>query len=184
MMGLIRVHKLEPCSLVNGPGRRFVIWFQGCPFDCEGCFNQEARAFEGGEMMSVADIGRMIFASDVHGVTLSGGEPFLQAPEAASLLRECGRRGLDRMVYTGFHFGDLKKDVVPGARELLKATDLLMDGPFRRDVSPDGEWTGSGNQRVIALSPGGMTLKKLRRTSLVEQEYIIDREGGVVKTGI
>ena len=134
--------------------------------------------------MDIQDIVGRILSSDVHGLTLTGGEPFLQAPDAAMLLKVCGRRGLDRIVYSGFLFSDLKRNKLPGTRDLLKETDLLLDGPYRKDIPPDGEWTGSGNQRVIALSPAGMVLKKLRRTDMVEREYIIGRDGKTVLTGI
>ncbi len=184
MRGLVRVHRVETCSLVNGPGRRFVIWFQGCPLSCRGCFNQEARSFEKGELMRLEELGDRIFAADVHGVTLTGGEPFLQAEEATALLRECGRRGLDRLVYTGFHFKDLKRNILPGSREMLRKIDLLLDGPYREGNPPDGEWTGSGNQKVIPLSRAGMVMKRIRRTEYVEREYIISGDGETVLTGI
>ncbi|MDC7220332.1 MAG: 4Fe-4S single cluster domain-containing protein [Spirochaetales bacterium] len=184
MIECVRIHSYEAHSLVNGPGKRFVIWLKGCPFDCPGCFNDEARSFIGGRYISLHELEQRIVAADVHGVTLSGGEPFLQAHELVPLMRKCGRRGMDRMIYTGFNFNDLKRDAVPGARELLKETDLLLDGPYKKDIPPDGEWTGSGNQRVIALSRAGMEMKRIRRTEWVEQEYIIDPEGQTVRTGI
>jgi anaerobic ribonucleoside-triphosphate reductase activating protein len=180
----VRIHRIETCSLVNGPGKRFVVWFRGCPFHCPGCFNEAARSQEGGELIEVDELVLRIKEAEVEGVTFSGGEPFLQAKEGALILRKCASLGLNSMVYTGFTFSELKGEPVPGARELLRECDLILDGPYKKAIPPTGEWTGSGNQRVIALSRKGMEMKGLRRTKLVEQEYIIDRVGVVFKTGI
>lgn len=72
-------------TFVNGPGERDIIWFQGCNLGCLGCFNPETWNFEGGEHYSVGDILDFIKSP---GLTISGGEPFLQADELYSLLRE------------------------------------------------------------------------------------------------
>jgi len=184
MKGSVRLYKWEASSFVNGPGERFVIWFQGCPFSCPGCFNRDARTFDGGDLVPLQELWEKILASGVRGVTLSGGEPFLQAKEAALLLRECGRRGIDRVVYTGFLYEELKREIFPGTRELLRASDLLLEGRYRKEIPPDGEWTGSGNQRVLALSARGMEMKSSRRTEWVEREYIISEDGETVLTGI
>ncbi len=180
----LRVHRIVPLSLTNGPGRRFTLWVQGCCFNCPGCFNYTAKPFIGGEDLTVKDIIRNSDPANLEGVTISGGEPFLQAPELAVLLKQFKNYGLNTMVYTGFRYEDLVKNEVKGAKELLKYTDLLLDGPFSRFIPPDGEWTGSANQRVIPLSRAGLKMKKMRKTAYVEQEYILGSTGVVTKTGI
>lgn len=185
MSPLIRVHRILPLSLANGPGRRFVLWVRGCCFRCEGCFNGEAQGAEGGRLLSPRAVREACDASVVEGLTISGGEPLLQAEGLLPLLQDCRREGLNTMVYTGFSLSALKAEgVSPAVRALLGATDLLIDGPFRRDLPPDGEWVGSGNQRVIPLSREGMAMKKRRKTAYVEQEYILSREGEFIQTGI
>ena len=48
MTKTIRLHHIMECSTVNGPDNRFVIWTQGCPFHCDGCFNQLTHSQTGG----------------------------------------------------------------------------------------------------------------------------------------
>ena len=72
----IRVHEYLESSLTNGPGNRFVLWTQGCPLNCEGCFNRSASSLDGGQDMEIGDIFRLIDSCDVEGITISGGEPF------------------------------------------------------------------------------------------------------------
>jgi anaerobic ribonucleoside-triphosphate reductase activating protein len=180
----LRVHRILPLSLTNGPGRRFVLWVQGCFFNCPGCFNKESHALSGGTDMPVREILDLCDVSGLDGVTISGGEPVMQAPELALFLKEIKSLGLNTMVYTGFRFSGIRQGQFKGVRELLGQTDLLVDGPFRRLIPPNGEWVGSGNQRVIALSRTGMDMKKQRKTSYVEQEYILSPTGDLIQTGI
>ncbi len=180
----IRVHDILDTSLVNGPGKRFVLWTQGCPLNCTGCFNPSAASLQGGRDYELEELLSLIRKADVEGITISGGEPFLQARELSPLIRECTGRGLNSIVYSGFSFCDLKKEILPGSRELLSRIDLLIDGPYRSDLPPEGEWAGSGNQRIIALSENGRLMKRKRRTCLVEKEIIIHTNGELVLTGI
>ena len=52
----LRIHALMNRSRANGPGWRAGIWLQGCPFDCSGCFNPQARDPEGGQTMTLDDL--------------------------------------------------------------------------------------------------------------------------------
>jgi anaerobic ribonucleoside-triphosphate reductase activating protein len=83
-------------SVVDGPGIRFVVYAQGCPHRCEGCHNPETWDFGGGKEISEDDLVSLI--SDTRllsGVTFSGGEPFSQAKEFASLAKRVKSLGLD-----------------------------------------------------------------------------------------
>src|SRR3954452_11186191 len=101
----IRVAHIAPCTEAEGPGKRFALWFQGCPLRCPGCCNPEMLAFEGGELRAVDDILDEIRAArdhrDIEGITLLGGEPLAHAAGAAALARECQALGLSIMVFTG-----------------------------------------------------------------------------------
>jgi anaerobic ribonucleoside-triphosphate reductase activating protein len=90
----------------------------------------------------------------VRGVTLSGGEPFLQAQEMAELAARVHQQGLSVATYTGYGYEELQEL----AREneaiarLLEETDILVDGPFveaQRDIGL--RFRGSANQRVIDM---------------------------------
>ena len=74
-------------SLVNGPGIRYVVFFQGCPHHCEGCQNPETHDISGGiEADTDAVMERIRKAKFLDGVTLSGGDPLMQ-PEAVEALQ-------------------------------------------------------------------------------------------------
>ena len=143
-------------SIVDGPGVRFVVFAQGCPHKCRGCHNPETWLASGGEEWSVRDLFKIIRRSPdkVKGLTLSGGEPFLQAGQMADLAALSHSRGLDVATYTGYVYEDLldmAEDDADVAR-LLHETDLLVDGPYVEALRDIGlRFRGSANQRLIDL---------------------------------
>src|SRR5258707_7123183 len=94
----IRVAQIVPCTEAEGPGRRFALWFQGCPLRCPGCCNPEMLPFGGGTPRSVADvlaeIARVRDSEAIEGITLLGGEPLAHAAGAAALARGVQALGL------------------------------------------------------------------------------------------
>lgn len=152
-------------SVVDGPGVRFVVFAQGCLHQCPSCHNPETWDLQGGKEMTVKEIVKMLKKrlKYVRGITLSGGDPFLQAGEMASLGREAKKLGLDVVTYTGYRYEDLLRLDLPGSQELLEVTDILVDGPFRLDLKDLSlPFRGSSNQRLIDLastrSKGQITL--------------------------
>ena len=103
---VLRIAQTIACTEAEGPGRRFALWFQGCPLRCPGCCNPEMLPFEGGRRVALADVLRDIetaAAQDgVEGVTLLGGEPLAHAAGAAALARAVRERGLTVMVFSGY----------------------------------------------------------------------------------
>ena len=86
------------------------------------------------------------------GLTLSGGEPFLQAEDCAALARLAHERGLNVWAYTGYTYERLLEGDLPGALALLEQTDVLVDGPFlRAEKSYEALFRGSTNQRLIDI---------------------------------
>ena len=156
MVNEIRIAGFADDSIVDGPGLRFVIFTQGCLHHCPGCHNPETHALEGGSVTSVDEILDRIRKNPLlDGITLSGGEPFLQ-PEACSLIAQGAKNmGLSVMTYTGYTFEEIMA-VTPHNgdwRALSDATDLLVDGRFElrnRDLSL--RFRGSSNQRIIDLA--------------------------------
>src|SRR6188474_114281 len=75
----IQVAHIAPCTEAEGPGRRFALWFQGCPLRCPGCCNPEMLPFAGGTPRTIGDVlakvERARNADAIEGVTLLGGEP-------------------------------------------------------------------------------------------------------------
>ena len=130
-----------------------MVFAQGCELLCEGCHNPDARALDGGKEAPVsAVIAEMARNPLTDGLTLSGGEPFLQAADCALVAAAARGMGLNVWTYSGYTFGELiaLADADPGARELLALSDVLVDGRFvlsERTLS--SKWRGSGNQRLI-----------------------------------
>ena len=152
----LRIAQIVPCTEAEGPGKRFALWFQGCPLRCPGCCNPEFLSFEGGQARSMEDIANEIEtarASGIEGITLLGGEPFAHPAGASALAREVRRQGLSVMVFTGYSLEELQRLPDPSAADFLTEIDILVDGPYLRE-RPDTarRWIGSTNQRIHFLT--------------------------------
>lgn len=151
-------------SRVNGPGRRVVIWVQGCDLACPGCFNPHTWPADGpGEpVQAVAD--RILRARAGHdGVTFSGGEPFQQAAALARVAADVRARwpAARLMAFTGYRLDDLRgPDGPPGAGALLRQLDWLIDGPYDPRRPSRRPWRASAGQRLWVvgrpLPPGAI----------------------------
>jgi len=141
-------------SIVDGPGVRTVVFAQGCPHRCPGCHNPETWDPNRGQEMTVKEVLKVIQKNkkNIRGLTLSGGEPFLQAEEMAALAVKARELGLDVVTYTGYIYEELLKIDSPGWSKLLEVTDILVDGPFVQELKDISlPFRGSSNQRVIDL---------------------------------
>ena len=154
---ILSVAQIVSATEAEGPGRRFALWFQGCPLRCPGCCNPEMLAFAGGTPMPLADVvSQLRAAKDQHaieGVTLLGGEPFAHAAGAGSFAEIAHRLDLSVMIFSGYLLEELRENTDPAIHLLLAHTDILVDGPYRQDM-PESQrrWVGSANQSVHFLS--------------------------------
>jgi anaerobic ribonucleoside-triphosphate reductase activating protein len=151
----IRLAGVNDDSIVDGHGIRYTIFVQGCPHHCDGCHNPQTHSFDGGFITSTDRLLKSIEENPLlDGVTFSGGEPFCQAKTLAYLGKEIKSlsANLDIITYTGFTFEYLLShaDQSNGYLELLKVSDMLVDGKFEKDKqSYDLVFKGSSNQRFI-----------------------------------
>lgn len=151
MRDVIYVYMKEPEVHVLGPGTRYVLWVQGCGRDCPGCIAQNAREMERGTPIRIDALAFEIALSHTDGLTISGGEPFLQAEELSELIRLIRKkREMGVIVYTGYLYEELLTR--PEAQDLLEQTDLLIDGPYIKELNDGKSLRGSSNQRVIPLT--------------------------------
>jgi anaerobic ribonucleoside-triphosphate reductase activating protein len=139
-------------SMVNGPGIRFVVFFQGCIHHCKGCQNMDTWDIDGGDSIEPEEL--MAFIKNtklLDGVTLSGGDPFMQARDAAIIAKSCHEMGLSVWCYTGYTYEQIIGGEAPdGAKDLLTQTDVLVDGRFVESLkSKECLYRGSTNQRLI-----------------------------------
>lgn len=136
-----------------GPGKRVVLWVQGCDLACRGCMTPELFSRRSGSASTVGEVAQRIaaLARGHDGLTVSGGEPFEQAEAVAELLQELRRStSLDFLVYSGYRLEEL--GAVRGAPALLAEADILIDGRFEIDQPTEHPWMGSANQRLHALT--------------------------------
>lgn len=147
----MRVYGIVDDSIVDGPGFRLAVFAQGCPHGCPGCHNPESHALGGGTLRDTSEIAALMDANQLlDGITLTGGEPFMQCEACLELSRAAHARGLNVWCYTGFEYEQLLER--PDARALLDEVDVLVDGPFvLSERSLELRFRGSRNQRVIDL---------------------------------
>ena len=141
---------LQTYSYADGKGIRMVIWNQGCKMACPGCHNPETHSLCGGKEVDIEDLEKEITKYSLHhqGITLSGGDPFLQPEQNKRLAVLAHNIGLDVWAYCGQTYEQLLQD--ENKRKLLEECDVLVDGPFvlgQRDVRL--AFRGSTNQRLI-----------------------------------
>lgn len=160
--------------MVAGPGKRFVLWMQGCPLRCPGCVNPEFQPFLPRTSLSVDHLARRIPAiRGIEGVTYTGGEPTYQAYPLALLSEQLRRRGLTVVCYTGYTLEALKNRADPAVERLLRATDLLIDGPYVRDKAASLLWRGSSNQRIHFLTDAYRGLRSRVEEAGAEVEFSV-----------
>lgn len=151
----IRIAGMIEESIVDGPGIRYVVFTQGCPHKCFGCHNPSTHDFNKGYIIDTsAIIQKMNMNPLLSGLTISGGEPFLQVEECLDLVKHVNHSSHNIIVYTGYTFEYLveksRNDI--HLWKLLTNIDYLIDGKYiesLRDLSL--KYRGSLNQRIINI---------------------------------
>jgi anaerobic ribonucleoside-triphosphate reductase activating protein len=151
---LLNIAAICPRSKVNGPDRRAVVWVQGCSKRCPGCFNPQTHTHRIVRLVDPDQLGRdLLTLPDTDGLTFSGGEPFEQAAACARLAGVVRDGGQNVMVFTGHTLEDLRRSEVSAVHEFLSQIDLLVAGPFVRELKTDGRgWLASSNQKLHFLT--------------------------------
>lgn len=151
----INVAALLPVTASLGPGRRFALWVQGCCFDCPGCIAPSWIPNIPNQMLDIDEIaGRILETPGLEGLTVSGGEPFLQAGEISTLIDtlKSVRPNFTVIVYTGFRLDYLEEEADSQRLALLQRVDVLIDGVYRQELNDGLGLRGSSNQRVHFLT--------------------------------
>jgi len=166
-------------SAANGPGERFVLWVQGCPLACDGCWNPDTWSFARRNVYDVNELFEEILATEgIEGVTFTGGEPFEQARALAQLGRAVQNAGLSVFIFTGYCLDELTHET---HRMLLDVADVLVDGRYIAALRAEGlPWRGSTNQRVHFLTNryGAADM-----CEVPDAEVHLDMDGSLTMTG-
>lgn len=150
--GYIRVHRFVSSTNVLGPGERSVLWVQGCLRNCPGCMSQASRKLDRGKNIKINDIYDQIIEANLKEVTVSGGEPFLQAKSLGELTELLHKADVGIIIYTGNKYEDLIAGNNIHISKVLQNIDILIDGEYINELNEGQSMVGSSNQRVIQLS--------------------------------
>ncbi|SNS36849.1 pyruvate formate lyase activating enzyme [Anaerovirgula multivorans] len=148
-----RIHSVETFGTVDGPGIRYVIFFQGCPLRCKFCHNRDTWNIQDGKEITVAelvnDIKKYIpfMDSSGGGVTISGGEPTLQLEFLLSLLKELKKYNIHTCLDTS-GFVHLNSDM----DEILKYIDLVLLDLKHIDPIKHKNLTGVSNDKILSFA--------------------------------
>lgn len=140
---------LQLDSIVDGIGLRCVLWTQGCIHQCTGCHNPQTHDLKGGYEEDVQVIIKQLQETKIQsGLTLSGGEPFLQAQSLIPIVLAAKSKGMNIWAFSGFTYEYLLEN--KEMYDLLKEIDVLVDGKFQEDKKHVSlNFKGSSNQRLI-----------------------------------
>ena len=149
----LKISGIEPESIVDGKGFRYVIFTQGCPHGCPGCHNPQTHDFGAGKWADIQDLFLEIIENPLlKGVTFSGGEPFCQPKPLLELAKMIHTRKLDLTIFTGYTYEELLALHDADVDALLNEADVLIDGRFvlaQKDLTLC--FKGSRNQRILDM---------------------------------
>lgn len=153
MYSKIRIYDIcRGGSRALGPGLRYIIWTQGCLFHCANCLSPQSKPLDQGYLMEVDSIAYDIISNqNIEGITISGGEPMIQAESLCQLLDKVKdkRPELTIISFTGFRKENL---TAPAQIQLLNTIDLLIDGEYIDELNNGVGLRGSSNQRLHFMS--------------------------------
>lgn len=144
----IRLYMTVPKTEVLGPGKRFAIWVQGCEKRCKGCIAPDAWDINGGYEKEVAELAQEILNTpNIEGITISGGEPFLQQEALCDLIAIIRKhKDLSVIIYTGMQYEEIANT------KLANLADIIIDGEYVEELNDNKSLRGSSNQKVICLT--------------------------------
>jgi len=136
------VHTLGPADCIG-------LWLQGCDLACRGCMSPQTWDPTVGARASVADVAAWMNSTKYRRLSISGGEPFAQAPAVRRLIIELHRaRRWTVTIFSGHYLETLQADSPPGSAALLDVVDVLIDGPYESGQHAPLKWRGSRNQTI------------------------------------
>lgn len=148
-----KIHSIESFGTVDGPGIRFVVFMQGCPLKCKYCHNRDTWSMEGGHNISVSELVTDVLHYKSYldnsggGVTVSGGEPLLQAQFVTEFFKEMKKKKIHTALDTA---GSLP--VTDDIKELLSFTDLVLLDIKHIDNEKAIKLTGCSNKNNLEFA--------------------------------
>lgn len=180
-----RVHHTESFGTVDGPGIRYIVFMQGCLMKCKYCHNRDSWDLEGGKEMSVEEIMRDLkdyrhfIQTSGGGITVSGGEPTLQAEFVTELFHACHNEG----IHTCLDTNGFMREHTRAIDDLLQVTDLVLLDLKSMDDAKHIELTKVSNRYAIQFAK---MLKELNKPTWIRDvvvEGYTDTESSVRALG-
>ena len=174
---LLNIASFVPETQALGPGKRMVVWVQGCPLHCPGCIAPEWIPYIPAMEMTPEELLEKMNLNVIDGITFSGGEPMEQASGLAALIRLARKRkDLDLICFTGYRFERLLNNPPnKGVSDLLNEVDVLIDGPFIQSLNNSTGLRGSTNQRIIHLTDRLMGYDLVSQDRKIELTLVNDK---------
>ncbi|MFD2117707.1 pyruvate formate-lyase-activating protein [Paenibacillus yanchengensis] len=181
-----RIHSLETFGTVDGPGIRFVLFLQGCALRCQFCHNPDTWDTTIGKVMTVREVIEEIrpyvgyYTRSGGGLTVSGGEPTLQAPFVAALFRAVKQ---ELGIHTALDSSGFNEPNHVAATGLFDATDLVMLDLKMIDEQKHHKLTTQSNKRILQFAQFLADHNKQMWVRHVVIPTITDEEEDIVKLG-
>jgi len=178
----LNLHAVLSSSRSNGPGTRYVIWFQGCTLGCNGCFNPQTHQTEERALVTVSELMWRIRAVEprIEGITISGGEPLQQPQGLLRLLRAVRRETeLTTLLFSGYEWSEIERMQLGEA--ILGELDVLVAGRYQPEQHLEVGLRGSSNQKIHLLNEE-YTLRQVEAT--LDSEIHVQPGGTILVTGI
>jgi len=180
------IHDIMPRSVANGPGKRMVVWYQGCTLGCAFCFNKPTHSQAGGDVLSTGELLAMLNlqspaqrSAGLDGITISGGEPLQQAEAVAELVEALRNYhpDLSIIVLTGFNSLQLESMINTNQHVayIMQHVDVVIAGRYDVTQRAAAGYIGSHNKEIIMVT---------RKHQLHEFESVPEWEVGFSGDGV
>ncbi|MDE6781645.1 MAG: radical SAM protein [Ruminococcus sp.] len=176
----------ETITNTLGPGKRYVIWVQGCNKRCFNCINPSGQKMDSGYVKSMEEIKKYILSLDgIRGITVSGGEPLLQYNELRKLAFWIkSRTDLDIMLYSGYTYSEILRKH-PDAESFFKNIDIFIDGEYVDKLNTGSMYRGSDNQNIYFFTDRYRSYaEKILSSKQRDFSFEIDGSGEIYFIGI
>lgn len=150
----ISVERIYYPVKVLGPGNRVGIWMKGCNKNCDGCISPEMRTYDKAKEIDIEDIIKMILSipGQIDGVTISGGEPFLNSRVLYELVSKLKEITDDVLIFSGYTYDELISRNDKYVNQIFNMISAIIDGPFIKELHSNTGLKGSSNQKIIVFN--------------------------------
>ena len=177
-MAGIYLHSIERNSYSNGPGKRLVLWAQGCSIGCPGCWNPETHD-TGGTFTTNDQLIEDLLDSGCEGITFTGGEPFDQGESVIEIGTSARKLGYTSVAFSGYAYSTLMRKF--GIKKLQSAFDVLLTDPYRKGENYKSVAQALARKNLTFLSS---IYKKEDFLEIPPFEIFIGTDGEVRTTGL